>query len=148
RPAWVVNGRLEGIQPRITRISHSPTRPREPTPCWRFGLCSYPCHPRNPWLNLFWRVAVRAGMVTCLQPLPARRPFVMSRNAPPRVAVLGAGPVGVEAALYAASLKLPVRLYERGDVGNHLRHWGHVKTFTPFAMNTTPLGRAALRADA
>jgi len=72
----------------------------------------------------------------------------MSRNDPPRVAVLGAGPVGVEAALYAASLKLPVRLYDRGEAGNHLRHWGHVRMFTPFVMNTTPLGRAALRADA
>src|SRR5262245_31503951 len=72
---------------------------------------------------------------------------VMSRNEPPRVAVLGAGPVGVEAALYAASLKMTVRLYERGDVGANLRQWGHVRLFTPFAMNTTPLGRATLRAD-
>jgi thioredoxin reductase len=74
----------------------------------------------------------------------------MSRHTagPPRVAVLGAGPVGVEAALYAASLKLPVRVYERDEVGANLRHWGHVRMFTPFGTNVTPLGRAALRADA
>lgn len=72
----------------------------------------------------------------------------MSRNDPPRVAVLGCGPVGVEAALYAAALSLDVRAYERGGVGDGLRQWGHVKLFTPFAMNVTPLGRAALRADA
>lgn len=64
-----------------------------------------------------------------------------------RIAILGAGPVGLEAALYAASLKLPVRVYERGKVGDNLRRWGHVRLFTPFGMNSTPLGRAALRKD-
>jgi thioredoxin reductase len=71
----------------------------------------------------------------------------MSRNEPPRIAILGAGPVGVEAALYAASLGLPFRVYERDKVGDYLRQWGHVRLFTPFAMNSTPLGRAALKAD-
>jgi thioredoxin reductase len=70
-----------------------------------------------------------------------------SRTPQPRVAVLGAGPVGLEAALYAATLKLPVTVYERGRVGDHLRHWGHVRLFSPFGMNNTPLGRARLRAD-
>jgi thioredoxin reductase len=68
---------------------------------------------------------------------------------PPRIAVLGAGPVGVEAALYAAALKLPFTVYERGRVGEHLRRWGHVRLFSPFGMNATPLGLARLReADA
>jgi hypothetical protein len=70
----------------------------------------------------------------------------MSRTGP-RIAVLGAGPVGLEAALYAVSLGLPVRVYERGQVGDNLRQWGHVRLFSPFAMNSTPLGRATLRAD-
>jgi thioredoxin reductase len=74
--------------------------------------------------------------------------MAMSRSDPPRIAVLGAGPVGLEAALYAASLKFPVRVYERGGPGEHLRQWGHVRLFTPFAMNVTPLGRATLKADA
>src|SRR5690348_14743470 len=69
----------------------------------------------------------------------------MSRSEPPRIAILGAGPVGIEAGLYAASLKLPFRVYERGKVGEHLRQWGHVRLFSPFGMNSTPLGRAALR---
>jgi thioredoxin reductase len=69
------------------------------------------------------------------------------RTQPPRIAVLGAGPVGLEAALYAAALKLPVMVYERGRVGEAVRHWGHVRLFSPFEMNTTPLGRARLRAD-
>ena len=46
----------------------------------------------------------------------------MSRSEP-RIAVLGAGPVGIEAALYAASLNLPVRVYERGSVGDHGPQW-------------------------
>lgn len=71
----------------------------------------------------------------------------MLRNGPTRIAVLGAGPVGVECALYAATLGLPVRVYERGEPGDHLRRWGHVKLFTPFALNSTPLGRVALCAE-
>ncbi len=65
----------------------------------------------------------------------------------PRLAVLGAGPIGLEAALYARSLNLPVTVYERGRVGEHLRRWGHVRLFSPFGMNVTPLGRAAILAD-
>ena len=71
----------------------------------------------------------------------------MARSDPARVAILGAGPVGLEAALYAATLNLPVTVYERGTVGAHLRQWGHVRMFSPFGMNRTPLGLAAVRAD-
>src|SRR5437764_6912184 len=71
----------------------------------------------------------------------------MAKNDAPRIAVLGTGPIGLEAALYARSLKLPVTIYERGRVGEHLQRWGHVKLFSPFGMNATPLGRAAIRAE-
>ncbi|HVS38154.1 MAG TPA: monooxygenase [Gemmataceae bacterium] len=71
----------------------------------------------------------------------------MARMEPPRIAVLGAGPIGLEAALYAAALNLPFKIYERGRVGEYLRRWGHVRMFTPFGMNSTPLGRARIRAD-
>ncbi len=65
----------------------------------------------------------------------------------PRIAVLGAGPIGLEAALYARSLGLPVAIYERGQVGEYVRRWGHVRLFSPFSMNTTPLGRSTIRAE-
>src|SRR6516164_6966511 len=65
----------------------------------------------------------------------------------PRIAVLGAGPVGLEAALYAATLRLPVTVYERDHVGEHLRQWGHVRLFSPFGMNSTTLGRGCIRGD-
>jgi thioredoxin reductase len=71
----------------------------------------------------------------------------MARMESPRIAVLGAGPVGLEAALYASALNLPFAVYERGRVGEHLRRWGHVRMFSPFGMNSTPLGRARIRAD-
>ena len=66
---------------------------------------------------------------------------------PPRIAILGAGPIGLEAALYARHLTLPATVYERGRVGEYLRRWGHVRLFSPFGMNVTPLGRAALQAE-
>src|SRR6478609_67600 len=62
----------------------------------------------------------------------------------PRIAVLGAGPVGLEAALVARTLGLPVTVYERGRVAESVQRWGHVKLFSPFGMNSTPLGRAAI----
>jgi hypothetical protein len=71
----------------------------------------------------------------------------MARTDTPRTAILGAGPVGLEAALYARSLNLSVTVYERGRVGEHLRRWGHVRLFSPFGMNVTPLGRATLLAE-
>jgi thioredoxin reductase len=69
----------------------------------------------------------------------------MPRTDLPRIAVLGAGPVGLEAALYARSLGLPCTVYERGRVGEHLQRWGHVRLFSPFGMNATPLGKAAVQ---
>ncbi len=71
----------------------------------------------------------------------------MARTDPPRIAVLGAGPVGIEAALYAAALGFPVRVFDAGRVGEHLRQWGHVKLFSPFGMNSTPLGRNRIKID-
>src|SRR5215470_10898579 len=71
----------------------------------------------------------------------------MAKQGSPRVAVLGAGPVGLEAALYARRLELPAVVYERGRVGEYLHRWGHVRLFSPFGMNATPLGRQAILAD-
>jgi thioredoxin reductase len=68
----------------------------------------------------------------------------MPRTALPRIAILGAGPIGLEAALAARQLKLPCTIYERGRVGEHLLRWGHVRLFSPFGMNVTALGRHAI----
>lgn len=69
----------------------------------------------------------------------------MAKSDSPRIAILGAGPIGLEAGLYARELKLPFTIYEQGRIGEHLWRWGHVKLFSPFGMNATPLGLAAAR---
>ncbi|MCG8451291.1 MAG: NAD(P)-binding domain-containing protein [Pirellulales bacterium] len=66
----------------------------------------------------------------------------------PRIAILGAGPIGLEATLYARYLGYPVQLIERGrSPATNVLQWGHVQLFTPFGMNASPLGVAALQAQ-
>jgi thioredoxin reductase len=77
----------------------------------------------------------------------ATREFAMAKTESPRIAVLGAGPIGLEAALHAHTLNLPVTIYEHSRVGEHLHRWGHVRLFSPFGMNSTPLGRDAILAE-
>jgi 2-polyprenyl-6-methoxyphenol hydroxylase-like FAD-dependent oxidoreductase len=69
---------------------------------------------------------------------------------PPRLAILGAGPIGLEAALAAAERGWPFTVYEREDaVAGHVRRWGHVRLFTPWDMNVSPrMGEALRRAGA
>lgn len=70
----------------------------------------------------------------------------MAVDTPATVVVLGAGPIGLEAALYARFLGYDVIVLERGEVGTHLLQWGSVRLFTPFRMNASPLALAALDA--
>lgn len=71
----------------------------------------------------------------------------MAVDTPARIAVLGAGPIGLEAALYARYLGYDVDIYERGDVADSVLRWGHVRLFTPWRNNVSPLGLAALAAQ-
>ena len=64
----------------------------------------------------------------------------MAIDTPARLAILGAGPIGLEAALYARFLGYDVVVYETGDVAASVRQWGQVRMFTPFGMNQ--IGRA------
>ena len=64
-----------------------------------------------------------------------------------RIAILGAGPVGLEAALAASEAGLPFKVYEvSGAVADNVRSWGHVQLFTPWSMNVSSRARRALSA--
>jgi thioredoxin reductase len=54
------------------------------------------------------------------------------------LAIVGAGPVGLEAAALALEKGLDVHVFERGEVGAHPLAWGHVRLFTPWRMNVGP----------
>ncbi|HWN44803.1 MAG TPA: NAD(P)-binding protein, partial [Thermoanaerobaculia bacterium] len=46
----------------------------------------------------------------------------------PRIAILGAGPIGLEAALAAAEGGYPFTVYEAApSAGGNVRSWGHVR---------------------
>jgi thioredoxin reductase len=63
-----------------------------------------------------------------------------------RLAILGAGPIGLDAALAAAERSLPFTVFEAADeVGGHLRSWGHLRLFTPWSMNVSARMRAHLK---
>ena len=61
------------------------------------------------------------------------------------VAIVGGGPIGIEAALEARRRGFDVTVYEADRVGGHLLRFGHVGLFTPFRMNSTEAGKEALR---
>src|SRR3954452_13012557 len=64
---------------------------------------------------------------------------------PPRVAILGAGPVGLEAALAVAERGWDFTVFEGADrAGGNVREWGHVRLFTPWEMNVSDRMRQAL----
>ena len=67
----------------------------------------------------------------------------------PRVAILGAGPIGLEAALAAAEGGYPFTVYEAAPAaGGNVRSWGHVRMFTPWDLNVSPRMRRHVQAPA
>ncbi len=70
----------------------------------------------------------------------------MNSNIEPNsLAVIGAGPIGLEAALYARVLGLDVQVFEAGQICDHVRQWEQVQLFTPFQLNSSSLGLEAIR---
>lgn len=71
----------------------------------------------------------------------------MAIDTPARLAILGAGPIGLEAALYARFLGYDVIVLEQGRVCEHVLRWGHQRLRAPFAQISSPLGLAAIQAQ-
>jgi cation diffusion facilitator CzcD-associated flavoprotein CzcO len=69
----------------------------------------------------------------------------MSTGGEPRIAIVGAGPIGLEAALAALERGWDCTVYEAaGHPGGNVRDWGHVRLFTPWDMNVSERMRRAL----
>lgn len=68
-------------------------------------------------------------------------------DTPATIAVIGGGPVGVEAALYARFLGYSVMLFDAAKVGGSLAKWGDWKMDASWAEVTSSLGLAALQAQ-
>lgn len=65
---------------------------------------------------------------------------------PLHVAIVGAGPVGIEAALAAAEAGVPFTLYEAAArAGHSVLSWGHVRLFTGWDLSVSPRMRRWLR---
>lgn len=71
----------------------------------------------------------------------------MEDDLPSTIAILGAGPIGLEAALYARYLGYNVRIFEQGRVAENISQWGHVRLFSLFGSNRSSLALAALAAQ-
>lgn len=70
----------------------------------------------------------------------------MSLPARNTLAIVGAGPIGLEAAFAGLDAGLDVHVFERGEPGAHAIAWGHVRMFTPWRMNVGPAARVHLTA--
>jgi len=70
----------------------------------------------------------------------------MPAYSPTSLAIVGAGPVGLEAALAALDHGLDPQVYEQGEPGSHPLAWGHVRLFTPWRMDVGRHARAHLEA--
>ncbi len=64
---------------------------------------------------------------------------------PKNIAIVGAGPIGLETALYASQLGYAVNIFEKEEVGANILDWGHVTLFSPWHMNHSPLGVSLLK---
>jgi len=63
------------------------------------------------------------------------------------LAILGAGPTGLEAALAAEEAGLPFTLFEASSVpAGAVAEWGHVRLFTPWDLSVSPRARRRLEA--
>ncbi len=71
----------------------------------------------------------------------------ISLESPASIAIIGGGPIGLEAALYGRFLGYEVTVFEQGDMTANVQRWGHLPMWTPFSMLHSRLGRQAITAQ-
>jgi len=106
-------------------------------------------------VNPPWRLRGGYGMIDDMKSqdyvgadAPAELPAFRQKRLeePPRALVLGGGPLGLEAALYASRLGHSVTLFEQGtEIAPQVRTWAHVSMFTPWASLRSSLGELVVK---
>ena len=71
----------------------------------------------------------------------------MAIDTPAKIAVIGAGPIGLETALYARFLGYDVEIYERGQICENLSRCASEPLAGPFGQHCSTLALAALSAQ-
>lgn len=56
------------------------------------------------------------------------------------IAIIGAGPIGIEAAIRAEDLGWNVLVFERAQIGGNVSRWSHVRFFSPWELNRSEWG--------
>lgn len=85
-------------------------------------------------------------MIDTELPLPAPAHRLRRQQEPLRAAIIGGGPLGIEAAHYAARLGHAVWLFEReAQIAPDVRAWAQVEMFSPWQQLRSPLGELLLR---
>ena len=82
------------------------------------------------------------------RPPPAAKRFARQQQEemPIKIAVIGAGPIGLESALAATLRGDEVVVFERGDeAASGVRSWGHVRLFSSNEINLSRAGRDLMR---
>lgn len=74
-------------------------------------------------------------------------PLEFAIDTPARLAIVGAGPVGLEAALYARFLGYDIAVFERGRICERLLPRRHLPTLMTFRDLCSPLGMRAIMAQ-
>ncbi len=78
---------------------------------------------------------------------PTVEPSSPPAPAPGHVAILGGGPIGLDAALACVDRGWPFTVYESADaVAANVQAWSHVRLFTPWSMNISERMLAHLEA--
>jgi len=66
-------------------------------------------------------------------------------NGQKSAAIVGAGPIGLEATIFGLKLGYNVHVFEKGDTGHHIRQWRHVQMFSSWKYNRSSLGMELLK---